>query len=77
MSRNTYKFDEEIEVNIKLKITDIVALNHHILDSRDLDDAIGEFKDNITDHIKDGLVSRYDGEREIGYAVDSWKFEIK
>ena len=77
MSQRRYDINEEIEVNITVKVKIKEISNYFSLDDKQIKECVEDFKNEIGEHLKSKLaVPSYQFE-EVTRAVDGWNFEVE
>ena len=75
MSQRTKNVDEELLVNLRVKVTLKSFSNHNGFNDEQVEEAKDEFKDEIKRHIESKLGGEYEME-EFLYSVDFVNYEI-
>jgi|GEM_PF-6772646 len=76
MSNQHYKIDEDIEVVIKVKISNLQIDTYQHLNELQQKENVTDFKQKISEHLKERLSNSYSQE-EVTLGVDWWSFEVK
>jgi hypothetical protein len=77
MANQHYNSDDEFEITIKVKVSDISISTYQHLSVSEQAEAIEDLKSNIGEHLKNKLTDSY-GQQEIdGTFVDWFGFEVE
>ncbi len=77
MSQRRYDVNEEIEVNITVKVKIKQINNYYHLNDEQIKECVEDFKNEIGDHLKGKLTSESYQSEEVTIGVDSWHFEVE
>ena len=76
MANKHYNLDEEIEVTVKVKVTNIHISNYQQLNEEQQQYALKEFKQEITEHLQHKLAGSY-GQEEVTEWIDWWYYDVE
>ena len=71
-----YTIKDEVEVTIKVKVSDISISTHQELNELQLADNLKDFKQEIAEHLKNKLQTSY-WQQEVTWGVDWWSFDVE
>ena len=77
MANKHYTIGSEVEVTIKVKISNIVISTHNGLTEDQVLDNLNDFKVEIGDHIKKKMSQKTYNQEEVTDGVDWWSFDIE
>jgi hypothetical protein len=77
MANKHYDINDEMEITIKIKVSNIKISTYKQLSEEDIKDHIQDFKDNISEHLKYEITKEDYFQQEVTDGVDWWSYSTE
>lgn len=77
MANKHYDINDEMEITIKIKVSNIKISTYQQLSEEDIKDHIQDFKDNISEHLKHEITKEDYFQQGVTGGVDWWSYSTE